>query len=111
MAASAGKGGAAFTATQCIRIGAKDLSWVTNEDIVRLHRVRSELQKKHSLERGDHVLAALQIENDTQILCFSRYRGTEEFVADVEALYPSSEIIARPHPKSHTLRSFARAKC
>lgn len=89
---------------------ASDVSWVTDEDIDRLHRVRAELQKKHPLQGGDHVLAALQIENDTQILYFSRYREMEEFVADVEALYPSSEIIARPHPKSHALRSFARAE-
>jgi hypothetical protein len=88
---------------------AKDVSWVTEADMDKLYEVRSNLQKRYPLRSEDHVLAALQIENDSQILYFSRYRSMEEFVADIEALYPDRKIVARPHPKSPTARTFARA--
>jgi hypothetical protein len=89
---------------------AKDLSWVTSADMGRLYQVRSELRERHPLQEGDHALAALQIENDSQILYFSPYRSMREFVADVEAMYPSWGIIARPHPNSPEKRSFGRAE-
>jgi hypothetical protein len=88
----------------------RDVSWVTDADMERLYRVRYQLQKRHPLRGGDHVLAPLQIENDTQILYFSPYRKMEEFIADVEAMYPTGRIIARPHPKSTANRSFRRAE-
>jgi len=88
---------------------ARDLSWVTDEDMERLHRVRRQLQRQYPLKRGKNVLAVLQIENDTQILYFSPYRNMEEFIADVEAMYPTGRIIARPHPKSSAKRAFKRA--
>jgi capsule polysaccharide export protein KpsC/LpsZ len=89
---------------------ARDVSWVTNADLERLYQVRAELQARYPLQPGKHVLAILQIENDTQILYFSPYRNMEEFVVDVEAMYPSGKIIARPHPRSSAKRTFARAK-
>ncbi len=89
---------------------ARDVSWVTEADLERLHRVRAQLQQKYPLDRGEHVLAVLQIENDCQTLYFSPYRNMEEFVADVETMYPTGRIIARPHPKSTAQRSFARAE-
>lgn len=89
---------------------ARDVSWVTESDMQRLYQVRAELQKEHPLQGGDHVLAPLQIENDTQILYFSPYRQMEEFIADVEAMYPKGRIIARPHPRSPAKRSFRRAE-
>jgi len=89
---------------------AKDVSWVTQEDLKRLHRERARLQKEYPLQGGKDVLAVLQIENDTQILYFSPYRKMEEFISDVEAMYPRGRIIARPHPRSTASRSFARAK-
>jgi hypothetical protein len=89
---------------------ARDVSWVTTADMENLYEVRRELQARYPLQEGDHALAPLQIENDTQILYFSPYRTMEEFVADVEAMYPSWKIIARPHPKSSEKRSFVRAE-
>jgi hypothetical protein len=89
---------------------ARDVSWVTDADMQRLHQARALLQQRYPLQPGDHVLAVLQIENDCQTLYFSPYRVMEEFVADVEAMYPTGTIIARPHPKSTTQRSFARAR-
>jgi capsule polysaccharide export protein KpsC/LpsZ len=89
---------------------ARDVSWVTESDMQRLHQVRAELQALYPLNRGEHVLAVLQIENDSQTLYFSPYRKMEEFVADVEAMYPTEKIIARPHPKSTAKRTFVRAK-
>jgi hypothetical protein len=89
---------------------ATDVSWVTDADMERLYQVRSELQEQHPLQQGNHGLATLQIENDTQVLYFSPYRSMEEFIAGVEAMYPSWGIIARPHPSSPWKRSFARAE-
>jgi len=89
---------------------AADISWVTDADMQRLYQVRSQLQGQYPLKGGNHVLVPLQIENDTQILYFSPYRSMEEFVADVEAMYPSEAIIARPHPRSTAQRVFARAQ-
>ncbi|MFW0776807.1 MAG: hypothetical protein ACN2B6_03705 [Rickettsiales bacterium] len=89
---------------------AKDLSWVTDKDMENLYRVRADLQKQYPLQPEGHVLAPLQIENDTQVLYFSAYRQMEEFIADVEAMYPDDKIIARPHPISKAKRQFARAK-
>jgi capsule polysaccharide modification protein KpsS len=88
---------------------ARDLSWVTDRDMEQLHQIRSRLQKQHPLKGGTHVLIPLQIENDTQILYFSPYRNMEEFVAEVETMYPNVSIIARPHPKSTTRRTFVHA--
>jgi hypothetical protein len=34
----------------------------------------------------------------------------DEFIADVEAMYPTGRIIARPHPRSSAKRSFQRAR-
>lgn len=89
---------------------ARDVSWVTESDMERLHQVRAGLQMKYPLQHGKHVLAVLQIENDCQTLYFSNYRNMEEFVVDVETMYPTGMIFARPHPKSTAKRSFARAK-
>lgn len=88
---------------------ARDVSWVTEADMERLQQTRAELQQRYPLQPGEHVLAVLQIENDSQILYFSPYRNMEEFVADVEAMYPTGKIIARPHPKSTAKRKFVRA--
>jgi capsule polysaccharide export protein KpsC/LpsZ len=89
---------------------ARDVSWVTDADLERLREVRAQLQARYPLKRRKHVLAVMQIENDSQTLYFSPYRTMNEFVADVEAMYPSGGIIARPHPKSTAQRTFARAK-
>jgi len=89
---------------------ATDVSWVTDADMERLYQVRSQLQGQYHLQRGNHVLIPLQIENDTQILFFSPYQNMEEFVADIEAMYPTTRIIARPHPRSTAKRAFARAE-
>jgi len=88
----------------------RDLSWVTQEDMTRLHDTRAGLRQRYPLKQGKHVLAILQIENDTQILYFSHYRSMEEFIADVETMYPTGRIVARPHPRSSAARRFGRAK-
>lgn len=89
---------------------ARDVSWVTDEDLDYLYQVRAELQERYPLESDGHVLAVLQIENDTQVLYFSPYRNMDEFIAHVETIYPEGRIVARPHPKSTAKRSFRRAE-
>ena len=88
---------------------ARDVSWVAEADIAQLNEVRAGLQERYPLQGGAHVLAVLQIENDSQTLYFSPYRNMQEFVADIEAMYPTEKIIARPHPRSTAKRSFSRA--
>ena len=89
---------------------ARDLSWVTDQDMERLYEMRAGLQSRYPLRRGKHVLAILQIENDTQVLYFSHYRNMEEFIAEVETMYPTGRIVARPHPRSSAKRQFTRAR-
>jgi hypothetical protein len=89
---------------------ARDVSWVAEADIAQLHEVRAGLQERYPLQGGAHVLAVLQIENDSQTLYFSPYRNMQEFVADIEAMYPTETIIARPHPRSTAKRAFSRAR-
>jgi hypothetical protein len=89
---------------------ARDVSWVTDDDMDYLYQVRAELQQQYPLEQDGHVLAILQIENDTQVLYFSPYRSMDEFIAHVETMYPTGRIIARPHPKSTAKRTFERTE-
>lgn len=89
---------------------AKDLSWITENDMNYLYQVREEVQKQYPLNPEGHLLAPLQIENDSQILYYSPYRTMEEFIADVETVAPGTKIVARPHPNSSATRLFTRAR-
>jgi hypothetical protein len=90
---------------------ARDLSWVTPSDLERLRREREALQAKHPRREEGFVLVPLQIHNDSQMLHYTPYNTMEEFVAEVERMYPGQRIIARPHPKGGKNRRFARAEC
>jgi hypothetical protein len=87
-----------------------DLSWVTDADMERLHAKRAELQKTYPLDNEGFILAPLQIHNDAQVLYYSQYKNMDEFIADVESLYPDDRIIARPHPNGGKKHSFKRAE-
>lgn len=75
-----------------------DLSWITNDDMQRLYRKRAQLQEKYPRHNESFILAPLQIHNDAQILYYSKYKTMNEFIDDVEAMYPNGRIVARPHP-------------
>lgn len=89
---------------------AGELSWVTNEDMVRLQRERRRLQQLYPLSDEGYVLVPLQVCNDSQMLYYSHYKSMGELVAHVEEMYPGMRIVARPHPKGKKRRKFARAE-
>lgn len=79
----------------------RDLSWITNEDIQTYRQGTDELRAKWPRKPiPGRILVTLQIESDTQILYHSMYRTMDEFIQHVETIYPASDLVFRPHPKS-----------
>tara|TARA_B100001778_G_C18592556_1_gene632991 strand:- start:1313 stop:2149 length:837 start_codon:yes stop_codon:yes gene_type:complete len=87
----------------------KDISWVNENDLVKLYETRLDLQDKYPISDEGYILVPLQIENDTQILQFTKYRNMEEFIKDIEYMYPNNKIIVKTHPQSTAKRQFDRA--
>jgi len=87
----------------------EDISWVNEEDLLKLYETRLDLQEKYPLSDRGYVLVPLQIENDTQILQYTKYRNMDEFVRDIEYMYPNNRIIVKSHPKSRAKRNFNKA--
>jgi capsule polysaccharide export protein KpsC/LpsZ len=87
-----------------------DLSWITADDMAQLASTRADLQATHPRQDEGFVLAPLQLENDSQVLYHSPYTCMEEFIEQVEAMYPNQRIVVRPHPKSPAQRTPARAE-
>jgi hypothetical protein len=87
----------------------KDISWVNENDLLKLYETRLDLQDKYPISDEGYILVPLQIENDTQILQFTKYRNMKEFIRDIEYMYPNSKIIVKAHPQSTAKRQFDRA--
>lgn len=78
----------------------KDLSWINNNDIDIMHQKRKILQNIYHIEDRDYILVPLQIENDSQVLFYSKYKNMEELLIDIINLYGNQyKIIIKPHPK------------
>jgi hypothetical protein len=87
------------------------LGWVGDADLKAYREGVTELRTKYPLEpKKARVLVPLQIENDSQILYHCPYRNMGEFVEHVAAMYPSHDIIVRPHPKSGSQRPWKSAR-
>lgn len=84
---------------------AKDLSWVTEEDMSALYLKRQKLQDQYKIETENYILITLQIENDTQILNYSHYCNMQHVVKEVERMYPNERIIVKPHPNSGAINT------
>lgn len=80
------------------------LSWVTDDHLDDLADERERLQQAYPLNPQGHVLAVLQIHNDTQVLYNTPYTTMDDFIEDLAALYPSQSVVIRPHPKSNAHR-------
>ena len=78
----------------------EDLNWVTASDMAKLAETRAQLQAKYPLKNEGFILVPLQIENDSQVLFYSKYKRMSDFVEEIEALYPDKRIIVRPHPQT-----------
>lgn len=81
-----------------------DLSWVNNEDIRKMLNKRDRLQQQYKLKDEGYILVPLQIENDTQVLFYTKYNSMDEFIKDIEDIYPNERVIIKPHPNSTAKR-------
>lgn len=88
----------------------ENLAWVTDEDMDAFYAMRKRLQEQYPIDPQGHLLAPLQICNDTQILYNSPFNHMSEFIEYVEEAWPKMDIIARPHPKGGKKHAFNRAK-
>lgn len=53
---------------------------------------------------GDYVLALLQLPKDKSIIKQSKFRGRQQFIDAVEALYPNQQIIFKTHPREKNVQ-------
>ncbi|NBU73075.1 MAG: hypothetical protein EBS53_16815 [Bacteroidetes bacterium] len=83
-----------------------DLSWINNSDIEYLYYQRSLLQSKYTIDDKNYILIPLQIENDSQILYYTKYKNMYEFIVDVIKEYPKYKIIIKTHPKNNFNKYF-----
>lgn len=76
-----------------------DLSWVDADDMERLANVRHNLQHQYPLcpEPG-RILVPLQVNDDTQVLFFSKYRSMHEFAIELQGRF-GDRLVFREHPK------------
>jgi hypothetical protein len=89
----------------------RPLGWVGDADLKAYREGVVELRTKYPLEpKKGRVLVPLQIENDSQILYHCPYRNMGEFIEHVSAMYPSHDIVVRPHPKSGSQRPWKSAR-
>ena len=83
-----------------------DISWVKQDDVDYMYNKRSELQLKYNVCDKKYILIPLQIENDSQILFYSKYKNMYDFVLDVIKMYPDHKIIIKTHPKNNITKYF-----
>lgn len=76
-----------------------NLEWVTSEDIEEYKQLQSKLQSNYSLGNEGYILIPLQRTTDSQILYYTKYNSMQEFVAEIEYMYPNNKILIKPHPK------------
>jgi hypothetical protein len=77
------------------------LGWVTDADIAAYRVASAGFRAPYKLfPQPRSVLVPLQIENDTQVVYNSHYRGMNELIGAVVDAYPGADITVRPHPKS-----------
>ncbi len=89
----------------------RPLGWVTDADLKAYREGVSELRAQYPLEpKKSRILVPLQIENDSQILYHCPYRNMGEFVEHVASMYPSQDIVVRPHPKSGSQKPWKSAR-
>ncbi len=88
-----------------------DTSWINDEDRRALRFMRLKMQSKHPLNpKPKRVLCLLQIENDSQILYYTKYNYMREFVRDMEKEYEGADLEIRPHPKSNAVPPVTHSK-
>jgi hypothetical protein len=78
----------------------KNLDWINNDDINLLYNKREELQKKYIIENQDYIFVPLQLNNDSQVLYYTKYKNMNEFINDLVIMYPDDKIVLKVHPKA-----------
>jgi hypothetical protein len=87
-----------------------DLTWVTDEDILKYKDIQKRLQDTYTLEDNGYILVPLQRSRDSQILYYTKYNSMQQFIDEVQYMYPNNNILIKPHPKERRL-SFNPGKC
>lgn len=78
-----------------------DISWVDAADMSKLYSVRADMQRVNPIRDDNYILIPTQIENDSQILYYSKYLNMYDFICDVLIAYPNKKIIIKVHPKNN----------
>ncbi len=71
-----------------------------NVDSHPLETTRRGLQALYPLKPQGHVLAPLQIHNDTQVLFNTSQRNMNQYLCELAAMYPEQRVAIKIHPKS-----------
>lgn len=77
-----------------------DLSWITNIDMDNMYKRRIELQNIYSIQNNGYILVPFQMENDSQVVFYSKYKNMYDFILDVINMFPNEKILIKLHPKS-----------
>lgn len=81
-----------------------DLSWIDAKDLNNLHNTRKLLNQEYSISNDGYILVPLQIENDSQVLYYSKYLNMYDFVCDIISMFPQQKIVIKTHPKNNTTK-------
>lgn len=76
-----------------------NLDWITEEDLKEYQKLKTKIQSNYSLKDEGYILIPLQRTTDSQILYYTKYNSMQQFVEEIEYMYPSNKIIIKPHPR------------
>lgn len=77
-----------------------NLDWIEEKDMNQLYNKREQLQKIYPIENHEYILVPMQLNNDTQVLYYTKYKNMNDFIEDLLLMYPNNKIILKPHPKA-----------
>jgi UDP-N-acetylglucosamine 2-epimerase len=77
-----------------------NLDWIEERDMNQLYNKREQLQKIYPIENHEYILVPMQLNNDTQVLYYTKYKNMNDFIEDLLLMYPNNKIILKPHPKA-----------
>lgn len=79
-----------------------NLDWIEERDMNKLYEKREQLQKIYTIENHEYILVPMQLNNDAQILYYTKYKNMNDFIEDLLLMYPNNKIMLKPHPKAGT---------
>lgn len=76
-----------------------DLTWVEDEDMETYKKLQGQLQQEYAVGDDGYILVPLQRARDSQILYYTKYNNMQQFIDEVQYMYPNNRIVIKPHPK------------